>query len=285
MKTILGLVSSQRKLANGEILVKAVAAAAGEEYLLKLIRLPDLKLEPCRGCYTCLVPGKSCPIKDDLYFVANAIKEADGIILSAPCYALGPAAVTKLLGDRVIALTQMINDFWGKPCVIIATAGIKGWEGYTLSALTGAARFLGFRVKDAHMFVGALPGESIEQEETLVRVKEMGQALFGRGREARPGECPNCWSEIWKFPEPGRAVCPFCGQEASLTAENGSMRWEFGPPTSRFGREQLEEHFHDWLGGKVQEYLLRRKELAKVRAPYKGGDLWLWPESESDPNA
>lgn len=278
MKTILGLVSSQRKLANGEILVKAAAAAAGEEYQLKLIRLPDLKLEPCRGCYTCLLPGKICPIKDDLYFVAEAIREADGLIFSAPCYALGPAAVSKLLGDRVIALSQMIDDFRGKPCVIIATAGIEGWEGYTLSALINDARILGFDVKEAQMFVGALPGETLEKEGALTRVEELGQALFGRARRARPGECPTCWSEIWKFPEPGHAVCPLCGQEALLIPENGSVRWSYGEPPLRYQYKFLKEHFHDWLGGKLQEYVLRRKELAGVRNRYKGEDVWLLPD-------
>lgn len=50
MKNILGIIASQRKLANGELLLKEAAAATEEEYHLDLIRLPDLKLEACRGC-------------------------------------------------------------------------------------------------------------------------------------------------------------------------------------------------------------------------------------------
>lgn len=277
MKKILGLVSSQRKLANGEILVKAAAHAAGEDCRLDLVRLPDLKLETCRGCYTCLIPGKACPIKDDFYFLVDAIKEADGLIFSAPCYALGPAAITKLLVDRVIAMSQLSEDFWGKPCVIITTAGIEGWEGYTLSAMLNGARMLGFDVKDAHMFLGALPGETIEKPGALARVQELGNALFGEGRQVRQGECPTCWSEIWKFPEPGRAVCALCGQEALLLPEDEAVRWVFQEPAVRFQRKNLEEHFQAWLKGKVQEYLLRRKELAEIRSPFKGEEHWLLP--------
>lgn len=125
MKKILGLVASQRKLANGEILIKEVAASAGRDCQLELLRLADLKLDLCRGCYTCLIPGKLCPLDDDLYYLVEKIKTADGIILSAPCYILGPAAVTKVLGDRIIALAQLIDDLWGKPCVVIATAGSR----------------------------------------------------------------------------------------------------------------------------------------------------------------
>src|SRR5665648_480774 len=121
MKKILGLVASQRKLANGEIL----------------------------------------------------IKEADALILSAPCYALGPAAITKLFGDRIIALAQHIDELWGKPCVIIGTAGIKGWEGYTLSALIANSRFLGFDVKYDHMFLGALPGEALVNDNSIERISAL----------------------------------------------------------------------------------------------------------------
>jgi multimeric flavodoxin WrbA len=280
VKKILGLVASQRKLANGEILTKEVAAAAGEDCELELIRLADLKLDLCRGCYTCLIPGKKCPIDDDLYYLVEKIKAADGIILSAPCYVLGPAAVTKVLADRMIALAQFIDDFGGKPCVVIATAGINGWEGYTLSGLTAMAKFMGFNLKDGHMFMGALPGEGILTEGALTRAREMGQALFGEPRQARSGECPSCWSEIWKFPEPTQAYCPFCGQTATLISGDNGIQWVYGEPSKKFDKEHIKEHFQGWLRGKVQEYISRRKELGEVRAPYKGNDTWITPLRE-----
>ncbi len=282
MKRILGLVASQRKLGNGEVLVKAVAAAAAAavegESELQLLRLTDLDLRPCRGCYTCLIPGKRCPIEDDLYFLAEQIQNADAIIFSAPCYVLGPAAITKLIGDRMIALAQYLEHFWGKPCVIIGTSGISGWEGYTLSALISSARMLGWQVKDAQMFIGALPGEVLEQQSILSRATQMGQALFGPASRPSQGQCPTCWSEIWKFPEPGRAICPLCGQEAELEHSPEGIVWKFGPPGKRYEKEALQEHFHTWLRGKLNEYLVRRKELAEVRNPYKGGE-WLTPPS------
>ncbi|HVJ48881.1 flavodoxin family protein [Desulfitobacterium sp.] len=280
MKKILGLVASQRKLANGEILTKEVAAAAGEDCQLELIRLADLKLDLCRGCYTCLIPGKQCSQNDDLYFLLEKIKAADGIILSAPCYVLGPAAVTKVLADRMIALTQYIDDLWGKPCVVIATYGIEGWDGYTLTALNAMARFMGFGLKDSHAFFGALPGEGIISSEALSRVQEMGQSLFGEARQAKRGECPTCWSEIWKFPEPTTAVCPICGQSARLVPGEKGIEWIYGDSQRMFDKEHLKEHFQGWLRGKVQEFISRRKELAVIRDPYKGKDTWLSPPQE-----
>ena len=269
MKKILGLIASKRKLANGEIIAKEVAAAAGDHCQLEIVRLAELKLELCRGCYVCLAPDKQCPVNDDLYFLLEKIRTADGIILAAPCYALGPAAVTKVLSDRIIALAQYIDDLWGKPCVVIATAGIEGWEGYTLSALNAMIRFIGLDLKDSRMFLGALPGDGILREGALTRAGEMGQALFGKARQSGIGECPVCWSEIWKFPEPATAVCSICGQTASLIAGEKEIQWVYGVSSGRFEKENLKAHFHGWLSDKVQEFMTRRKELAAVRNRYK----------------
>ncbi len=275
MAKILGIVASQRRLGNSEILVKEAARAAGAGHTLELVRLADFNLQPCKGCYTCLAPGKLCPQKDDLYFLADKIAAADAVILSGPCYAMGPAAVTKLFGDRIIALAQRIGDFWGKPCVVIGTAGIKGVEGYTLSALVAEARFMGWAVKDASMFLGALPGEGVAADGALDRVRLMGERLFGPARQPVDGECPTCWSELWKFPQPDSAVCPFCGQQAHLTVEAGAVHWQYGEPGPRFTLDWLKNHFQGWLREKVEEYVQKRKELAAIRNVYKTDDVWL----------
>ncbi|MDA8235112.1 MAG: NAD(P)H-dependent oxidoreductase [Clostridia bacterium] len=275
MRKILGLVSSQRKQANGEILIKEVAAAAGDNCQLKLLRLADLNLELCRGCYTCLTPDKQCPLDDGLYYLVEQIKDADGIILSAPCYAMGPAAVTKVLGDRIIALAQIMDQWWGKPCVVVATAGIQGWEGYTSTALNTMVRLMGFDLKDSHMFMGALPGEGVMGEGAITRARKMGQALFGQARPALVGECPTCWSEAWRFNNPETVVCTICGQTGSLVLEKKNIRWEYGEASNLFEKFNLEECFHEKLRVKVKEFIARRKELAEVRDQYKGNDIWL----------
>lgn len=281
MKKVLGVVASHRKLANGEILVKEAAAAMGEAVELELIRLAELNLQPCRACYACLVPDQPCPTQDDLYFLFERMKEADGIIFSAPCYALGPAGITKLFGDRIIALAQHVKEIWGKPCVIIGTAGIEGWEGYTLSALIANARFMGLDVKDAHLFIGALPGESLEKPSAHERIRTLGQALFGSPRQAKVGECPTCWSDLWKFSAPNHAYCPLCGQKAELQYSEQGVNWFFGPAGRRFEKDQLEEHFQGWLRGQVREFMGRRKALAEIRNRYKGKEHWIYPERES----
>jgi Multimeric flavodoxin WrbA len=269
MKKVIGLLASQRKLANGEILIKEAAAAIGEDYELELIKLPELNLQPCKACYACLASAQRCVITDDLYFLLDKLKEADGIIMSSPCYILGPAAATKLLGDRTIALAQHLDELWGKPCVVVTTAGIKGWEGYTLSALIASARFLGLDVKDAHMFMGALPGEALVNPESMDRIRALGASLFGPPRQAEAGQCPTCWSELWKFPTPNSAVCPFCGQEADLSFSENGIQWNFGSAGHRFEKEALKNHFQVWLVDQVQQFGSRRKELSVIRNRYR----------------
>ena len=258
-------------------MVKEAVSAVGEECHLDLLRLADLKFGLCRGCYTCLAPDKLCPVDDGLYYLVDKIKAADAIILAAPCYALGPAAVTKLFGDRILALRQFIDDFWGKPCIVIATAGIEGYEGYTLSALTTMVKSMGFDLKDSHMFIGALPGEGVLREGALDRVHKMGQALFGQARPPKEGECPTCLSEIWKFVDSKTIFCPACGQKASLVVTDSGVQWVYGESGKRFDKATLEEH-QRWLIGRVQEFISRRKELAEVRNRYKGNDVWLEPK-------
>jgi multimeric flavodoxin WrbA len=274
MKKILALSASHRNLGNGEILIKEVANSIGEEYKLEILRLTDLKLDVCKGCYACLGSNKQCCINDDLYYIVEKIKEADGIIIATPCYALGPAAIIKVLADRIIAIAQSIDDIWDKPCVVIGTYGIEGWDGYTLSAVNSLVGFMGFNLKDSHMFIGALPGEGILEEGALDKTRQMGKTLFGEPRKPRSGECPNCGSDIWKFPTTNTAVCAICGQVANLSMDD-EIIWSYNEPSERFDKQHLKEHFQIWLGGQVQEYISRRKELGEIRNKYKENDKWV----------
>lgn len=73
-----------------------------EEYTFELIRLTDLKIEPCKACYRCLQPDNDCPIKDNFNFVMSKIKEADTLIIGVPVYILGPHGYYKMLTDRLV---------------------------------------------------------------------------------------------------------------------------------------------------------------------------------------
>jgi multimeric flavodoxin WrbA len=65
MKQILGIVGSARRLGNCEIMVKAVFRQLDQPCELRLLRLTDFQIEPCRGCYQCLIKDGKCMIDDD----------------------------------------------------------------------------------------------------------------------------------------------------------------------------------------------------------------------------
>ncbi len=65
MKKVLGLVVSNRKLGNSEILVKEILSNIPEECNRELIRLTDLEIKPCKACYRCLQPDSDCAVGDN----------------------------------------------------------------------------------------------------------------------------------------------------------------------------------------------------------------------------
>lgn len=277
MAKILGIIGSQRRLGNGEILVKAAAQAAGSEHSLELLRLADFNLLPCKACYKCTQPGNLCPLDDDLYYIIDKMVEADGIIISSPTYVRGLAAIIKMLGERVIAIDQRLDDLWKKPCIVIVTHGPKGDEGYALTATLAMTRMMGLDVKDAYSFLGALPGEAMISEENFERIKRMGASLFGEPRQPENGECPYCWSDVWKFPQPNLAVCPICLLEAHLSADaTGAITVKYGEsPTQVFGYDWLYDHFKADLARGVGEFQEKRAALKLIRDRYKTDDVWL----------
>ncbi len=69
MKKVLGLVVSERKLGNSELILKEIMAGVPDPCVRELIRLTELEIKPCRGCYRCLGNEAGCNIKDDFDFV------------------------------------------------------------------------------------------------------------------------------------------------------------------------------------------------------------------------
>ena len=68
----------------------------------KIIMLNELKIEMCRGCYSCIQKGEQkCPLKDDRDMVINEMKEADGIIFASPVYCNHVSGLMKNFIDRL----------------------------------------------------------------------------------------------------------------------------------------------------------------------------------------
>ena len=97
---ILGIVGSERKGGNTEILVKqALASAQGAGAQTELVSVVGKNIAPCDGCGSCRKTG-ACHIHDDMQPIYQQLEAADGVVFGSPVYFGGVSAQTKAIMDR-----------------------------------------------------------------------------------------------------------------------------------------------------------------------------------------
>lgn len=121
--------SSPRRKGNiSRLLDRAaqVAVSAGAD--CRVINLYDMEIRQCVACMVCRTK-LSCPIPDDMSEIARAIKDADRIVIGAPCYWANMPGVLKTMFDRLAYLFIAEGDrnfpkplLKGRKALVIATA-------------------------------------------------------------------------------------------------------------------------------------------------------------------
>lgn len=276
-KKLLGIVASYRKSANGEIVVKSVAERLGDGWELSLINLPRLRIDPCKGCYVCLLPGKKCTIKDDVEWILDRFVEADTIIFTAPDYILGPVAIVKMLADRALQTYGLVNELAKKKTAVALTLGREDYRGYADTALVAQVHALGLNVVSLENFYGTHPGEVVLAEDYGEKIDTLAESLESDTFENRvpPNRCPQCFSDLFRIRD-GYLECAICRSKAELE-ETGLSFVEFG---SQFTDEGRKKH-GEWLVMKKLEYPRIKDKLKEIQNRYRGG-RWLKPERGSD---
>jgi len=291
MSNILGLVGSARPWGNSELLVRqALHGARAEGATVQMIRLTTLHLKPCTGCLRCAIGGQPCPLDDDMAWLVETIQAADGLVLAAPTYFLGPAAVVKLVLDRLLMVTGRVDRPLPppRPAITIATAGLEGWRGVTLPLFNALVSALGFRPIDSLTAVAPGPGEVLLDQALLERVLAAGRRL-GRGEldpsPPPPGVCPICRGEAFML-RGDQAVCPICGRQATVLCEGEGVQLRFDPVTGsshRWTPEGLRAHMIDWVQATGPRFLARRAEIKERRQPFRETEIeWLCPPTTDD---
>lgn len=127
MSKIVAIVSSPRKNGNTDTLVKTVAdAAKAKGNTVDFFYLNDMRnSRGCQACMGCKKAGK-CVVNDDIAVVLNAIRNSDGVIISAADYFGQPCSQYRCLEDRFYSF--MGSDFKpniapGKKVATIVTCG------------------------------------------------------------------------------------------------------------------------------------------------------------------
>lgn len=280
MKKVLGLIISERQLGNTEILLKEIIKNVPGPCSRELIRLTELTIKACKGCYQCLIPGNSCKLNDDFLFVLEQIKNADALVIGLPVYFLGPHAYFKLLIDRLLCAGHFAEYTRGKPCILVIPFGMHGWEGYARAAALTLPGILKMRLIDCWQVHAALPGEGLLDEANIRQAKQLGEKMFtAPARQPGKLDCPGCGSDLLRFLPGGLVECPICSSRGKIVSRDGELWPEFSlrPATHRFSEAGLDEHFKEWLVGMKERFKTQKDTLKKMQQPYKEYDWWVHP--------
>ena len=109
-RKVLIISSTPRKGGNSDKLCDAFAEGAKEAgNKVEKVRIADLKIGYCTGCYACQKTGK-CAIKDDARSVIDKMMAADVIVFASPVYFYSICAQLKALIDRTVVVYPNLTN-------------------------------------------------------------------------------------------------------------------------------------------------------------------------------
>jgi multimeric flavodoxin WrbA len=293
-------VSCGEKMGNTEILLKeACMAAEGEGVAVELIRLLDLKIEPCRGCKRCNHPESDgdCVIKDDdIPFLLEKIHWDDcGLIVGAPVYFLTPPGLFKLVVDRTIPYIRRRPEAFLQKTRVGAAIGVGGsdvgWVNFCLPLLNSFLMLTRELVDQMQAFHVGESGHVLLKEDTLARARQLGRSVAAAmsmpaeqvhwmGDE--PGLCPVCHSNLLEVDGSlPKVTCPVCNIKGVVRVDASAMavRWEEGwREKRRWGERDLVEHIAE-IEKTQQEFFQNEQEIRLRRERYRAySDVITMPD-------
>lgn len=284
MKKIVGLSASPRRPGNCEIMLKEISRNIDAPHELNLLRLSDVDILPCRGCYKCLFNEQQCVLNDDFNRIVDIVCDADALIVAAPTYFLGANAALKKFLDRGLSLYAHIDRLWGKPAVGIGIAGIEGKEGYTLLNMESFLKLIFADVRQCRICYGALPGEVVLNPDNKTAAKEMAQALMGKTKTkpdlASNPTCPLCGGATFRFLSKDRVRCMLCSNSGSISTDRDTVKFNIEKDEHQLFLSKPEALEHkQWLLQMKARYLERRDRLKQICRPYLKEGRWIKKEN------
>ncbi len=265
MKELLAITCSPRKPSNSELFMKAVCRELGTDWNLKIVRLIEWNILPCRACYQCLF--ERCPQKDDMESLIELIVSSDAIALCAPTYFLGANALLKRFVDRGLMFYRFLDKLWGKPMVGVVTAGVQGMDGYAKLMVDSAVKIMGGKLLTSVVVFGAFPGEAVMGEENIGKVRRVAEALKGcESVQKSPVSCPLCGGDSFRFMEGNRVKCLLCSNEGHYSTDsdgNLTISIDRGDHQFFLTYDEAIQHY-SWLKQMKERFLEIRNQLKPV---------------------
>lgn len=118
MKNVLIISSTPRKDGNSELICKQFYKGASDAgHKAEIVRLNDMKLGYCQGCYACTKLGH-CFQNDGMNEISEKVLKADVIVFATPVYFYSMSGQLKVFIDRLVPIyTEVSADIY-----IFATA-------------------------------------------------------------------------------------------------------------------------------------------------------------------
>lgn len=200
---ILGLIGSNRKKGSSYLLLKeAFQGVSSTE--TKIVQIAELDVKPCEVCFEqCAQNPYTCIIKDDLGFLFQEMKSADGIVITCPFYFYVPSKFQAFL-ERLSCLDYFteerhgkgLSPLAGKPCLLIAvSASGSGFNAFQLlhhlqefALMLGMQPikitrwpFIGLSAKSGNIYKDAI----LKETETIKQTKKALELLINEMENRR----------------------------------------------------------------------------------------------------
>jgi len=268
-KTILGLIGSPRKLGNCEVFIKEISKNIKDRHKLELLRLPSLRIKPCRACYRCIM-GESCPQDDDMKLLLESLVKADAIIVASPVYFLSVPSSFKRILDRGFLFYDYVEKTEKKPCILISFYGLKEGIGVAPQALLLFAYLLGLDIKANLSLRAALPGEIVSKKSGKKIAKDLASLIFSDRSFTNGTGCPFCGCEIVRIQEDA-LVCTLCHGHFNISEDGRRVKIKEGEiPGSRHIRMHKK-----WLKRKKLAFVEKKNEIMKTLLYYEDIGEWI----------
>jgi multimeric flavodoxin WrbA len=186
--TVIGVISSPRMNGNTAVMVReALKGAEKEGANVKEIFLPDINMEFCRGCLTCMKNGKCC-IEDGFNELRDSLYKADGIILGSPTYGANVNAIMKNLIDRLGMYEVATSSLGGKYMAGISAANSAAAAKKTAKYISriGSKGTFSRSYISGYLGAGFSGGRKADEEkDTLNKAEQLGKKVADDIKKAR----------------------------------------------------------------------------------------------------
>lgn len=283
---VLGINFGGRAMKCGEIMVKEALFAAKEAGAeVEFVRTIGMRIDPCLGCGICSQKRDQgdnvhCIIKDDYDKLVEKVLDADGIIVAAPVFSVGPTGQIKNFIDRFGASHDRaaLDEIQKKRI----EEGKSGEE--LLDPRYFKKRYVAYMsiggADTPHWVALGLP--TMAEFGTSIHMKVVGQLdAYGQGQRANPlfddklmsqcrelgkrvteaygkeydeiewygeeGVCPVCHGKSFMLDQAPDIYCVTCGVKGTMDFKDGSMKIHFAPEDKKISRTSMEGLYdHYW---------------------------------------